>query len=150
MVIETKVEKAQSDWAGAVIRIGSLKEDRELCIQEAERILCRLYAFDLGPVLFKPTFAKEKTFRMNLEGALSYFVGGNVQYPEDRGFALQNWESIFFENASMILREETALAMGHYFFVNQEGEEFKLEFTFGYLIDTRGELLICLHHSSKP
>ena len=150
MITKAEVEKAQSEWAAALIQIGSLKGDFELCVRRAQSELLRLYAFDLGPVLFKPTLAKEKAFRTDLEGALSYFVGGNPQYSEDKGFALQGWKDIRFENASMILEERAALVMGHYFFLDQEEVETKVEFTLGYIKDSQGQLRIRLHHSSKP
>jgi len=40
--------------------------------------------------------------------------------------------------------------MGNYFFTNPEGEEVKVEYSFGYRIDSEGNLRICLHHSSIP
>ena len=150
MVTETEVKKAQSNWAEAIIKMGSLRDHPELCAQEAQSALCRLYAFDLGPILFKPTLAKKKVFRTDLEGTLSYFIGGNSHYPEDKGFALQGWKNIHFKNASMILEEKTSLAMGHYFFIDRQGEESKIEFTFGYIKDSQNLLRIRLHHSSRP
>ena len=148
MVVEAEVREAQSQWAETVIRVGSLKDHRERCVREAETALCRLYAFDLGPVLFKPTFVREKIFRVDREGVLSYFVGGNTQYPEDKGFALRHWKSIRFENAAMILEERDALVMGNYFFEDPNGGVLKVEFSFGYVKDSQGQLFIRLHHSS--
>ena len=151
MVIKEEVEKAQFQWAGFLIKASSLRDNYEFCVREVESQICRLYAFDRGPVLFKPTFAKEQPFRTDLEGALSYFVGKNGKYSEDQGFALKNWKGIRFENASMILEKELAFAMGHYFFLEGTKEqEIKVEFTFGYLRDLQGSLRICLHHSSLP
>ena len=54
-----------------------------------------------------------------------------------------------FENSGFILEEERALSMGNYFFTDLNGDEAKVEYTFGYkLID--GKLKIDLHHSSFP
>jgi hypothetical protein len=39
--------------------------------------------------------------------------------------------------------------MGNYYFTTPEGEEVKVEYTFGYILED-GELLINLHHSSLP
>jgi hypothetical protein len=77
-------------------------------------------------------------------------VGGNGKYPEDHGFALQPWTKVRFANSGMILREGSALAMGNYFFTDTNGDEVKVEYSFGYIRDDRGALRINLHHSSLP
>ena len=43
-----------------------------------------------------------------------------------------------------------ALAMGNYFFTSPEGDEVKVEYTFGYVLDEAGAVRINLHHSSMP
>ena len=40
--------------------------------------------------------------------------------------------------------------MGNYFFTTTEGEEVKVEYTFGYMLDGEGNLRINVHHSSVP
>ena len=54
-----------------------------------------------------------------------------------------------FENAGIILEEERAIAMGNYFFTDLDGNDAKVEYTFGYRL-IEGELKIDLHHSSFP
>ena len=49
-----------------------------------------------------------------------------------------------------LFTDSTALAMGNYFFTNPEGDEVKVEYSFGYTKDSEGNLRICLHHSSIP
>lgn len=120
-ITKTDIQRAQEEWALAVVRIGALRDEPGRCRKEAEKLLVQLYAFDLGPILFKPTLAKEKAFRTDLEGALSYFVGGCEKYPEDQGFALKAWKSVSFENKAFILEESQAWVMGHYFFSSAEG-----------------------------
>ena len=116
----------------------------------ADAMLNQLYAFDLGEVLFKPTKAAHKQFRLNFEGAKSYFVGGNPNYSEDIGFALQPWVLVKFVNQAITLNQNHAIAMGNYFFTNPRGKEIKVEYTFGYIQDKNGDLKISLHHSSLP
>ena len=113
-------------------------------------MLNELYAFDLGDVLFKPTKAEKKQFRLEADGAKSYFIGGNIKFDEDKGFALQPWQSVKFENASVVLNETHALAMGNYFFTDLSGIMVKVEYTFGYIRGNNGNLKINLHHSSLP
>ncbi len=100
-------------------------------------------------VLFKPTKAAEKQFRSTREEAVSYFVTGAV--PEDRGFAIQPWSKVRFENAGFIIDGDPAIAMGNYYFTDANtGKEAEVEFTFGYFRDEDGGLRIHLHHSSFP
>ncbi len=109
-----------------------------------------MYAYDLGEVLFKPTLAVKQQFRPSFDGALSYFVASNNTCPEDKGFAIKGWTKVRFENEGMVIKESNELAMGNYFFTSPEGEEVKVEFTFGYILDDNGALRINLHHSSMP
>jgi hypothetical protein len=85
-----------------------------------------------------------------VEGALSYFVAGNDEYSEDKGFAIKGWTKVRFENEGIIINGKSAIAMGNYFFMTPEGDEVKVEFSFGYIVDSDGSLRINLHHSSIP
>jgi len=40
--------------------------------------------------------------------------------------------------------------MGNYFFTGTDGDETKVEYSFGYTKDEDGNLKIVLHHSSLP
>ena len=42
------------------------------------------------------------------------------------------------------------MAMGNYFFTTPEGDEVKVEYSFGYVLDDGGNVRINLHHSSMP
>ena len=50
----------------------------------------------------------------------------------------------------MLIHGSTAQAMGNYFFTDPDGNEVKVEYTFGYVQDEAGALRINLHHSSMP
>ncbi|MBG08928.1 MAG: hypothetical protein CME68_09230 [Halobacteriovoraceae bacterium] len=150
MITEQEVNKAQEKWAESVIQIGKLKDNKNAHLDEALKLLDDLYAYDSTKVLFKPTKAAEAPFRLEKEAALSYFVGGNNNFPEDGGFALQPWRSIRFENASFIFEEKRALVMGHYYFKDDGGKELKVEYSFGYRKMKDDRLKIDLHHSSLP
>ena len=89
-------------------------------------------------------------FRSTFESALSYFVGENGVCPEDSGFAIKGWTNVRFQNDNVIIHDSTVFAMGNYFFTNPEGNEVKVEYSFGYTKDSEGNLRICLHHSSIP
>lgn len=151
MIKKEEILNAQKKWSDAVIKIGSYSSDRELCEKETDRLVDSLYAFDLGSVLFKPTKAARVQFRSSKEGALSYFIGNNKDFPEDKGFATSNpWIKIEFENANMILEVNRGLVMGNYYFTDKKERRVKVEYTFGYQKNSKGELKIDLHHSSLP
>ena len=116
----------------------------------AKNLINTLYAYQTGQVLFKPTKASDIKFRTTKEGALSYFVGHNKKFPEDKGFALKPWTNVRFENAGIYINGNVALAMGKYFFTPLKGKAVKVEYTFGYVKKGDGSLKIILHHSSLP
>lgn len=145
-----EVSQAQEIWGAGIVAIGKAFTEKSDYIGLAEKHLDTLYAFEAGPVLFKPTKAAAKQFRTSREGALSYFVGGNDNYKEDHGFAIHPWTKVRFENEQTYIHGDYAVAMGNYFFTQTDGNEVKVEYTFGYFKDANGVLKINLHHSSIP
>ena len=150
MVTVADVENAQKEWGGGVVAIAAAHSSEGDFVERARLHVESLYAYDISPVLFKPTFAIEEQFRPTFEGALSYFVAENGVCPEDKGFAIKGWTKVRFENENVVINGATAMAMGNYFFTNSKGEEVKVEYTFGYVTDSEGKLRINLHHSSIP
>ena len=150
MVTKEQVIEVQQKWGDGVVKIGSLKENRTECESFANKFLDERYAFEGGPVLFKPTKCEIEQFRPTKPEALSYFIAGDDRFCfEDKGFATQPWTKVRFENTGFILEEKRAISMGNYFFTDLDGNEAKVEYTFGYKI-IEGELKIDLHHSSFP
>ena len=150
MVTVADVENAQKAWGEGVVAIAAVHSSEGDFVERACLHVESLYAYDISPVLFKPTFAIEEQFRPTFEGALSYFVAENGVCPEDKGFAIKGWTKVRFENENVVINGATAMAMGNYFFTSPEGNEVKVEFTFGYLRDSNGALRINVHHSSLP
>ena len=148
-ISEEEVIQAQAAWGDAIVAIGEAYTANEDYEALAKNTVDELYGYDEGTVLFKPTKASAVPFRLTEEEAVSYFVTGIV--PEDHGFAIQPWSQVRFENAGIIIDEDSALAMGHYFFTDANtGEETAVEYTLGYFKNEDGKLLIDLHHSSFP
>ena len=149
MITKEQVLDAQKKWGDGVVKIGSLKDNREECEAFASDFLDDLYAFD-GTILFKPTKCEIEQFRPTKKEALSYFIAGDDRAcKEDGGFAINPWTKVRFENTGFILEENRAIAMGNYFFTNLQGNEAKVEYTFGYKL-VNGVLKIDVHHSSFP
>ena len=150
MVSLTEVKDAQRAWGEGIVAIAAAHTTGGDYVGLATDHVNTLYAYQMGPVLFKPTLAATDQFRPTFETALSYFVASNNACPEDQGFAIKGWTNVRFENSDIIIDGNTALAMGNYFFTSQEGSEVKVEYTFGYIKADDGSLRIQLHHSSLP
>jgi len=150
MVSVFDIDSAQKAWGDGIVAIASAHSNGEDYVSIARNHVETLYAYGFTNVLFKPTLAAIEQFRPNFESALSYFVASNNACPEDKGFAIKGWTNVRFENSDVILGDSTALAMGNYFFTAPEGDEVKVEYTFGYIVDSSGNLRINLHHSSMP
>jgi hypothetical protein len=150
MVKVEDVEDAQHAWGEGIVAIAAAHTSGGDYVEIAREHVETLYAYGLTAVLFKPTLAVIEQFRPTFDSALSYFVASNNVCPEDKGFAIKGWTNVRFENTEIIVQETTALAMGNYYFTSPDGDEVKVEYTFGYIVDSTGNLRIQLHHSSMP
>ena len=150
MITKEQVMDAQNEWGEGVVKIGSLKSNILECDKFTSEFLDKLYSFENGPVLFKPTKCASEQFRPTKIEAKSYFIAGEDRAcEEDKGFAINPWTKVRFENTNFILEENRAIAMGNYFFTDLDGNEAKVEYTFGYKL-SNNQLKIDLHHSSFP
>lgn len=143
-ISDDEVKKSQIEWGKGIIEIGNSIDYRKAAVEHIEKF----YAYDTGKVLFKPTLASENQFRGSKKLALSYFIGQDLD--EDTGFALAPYTKVRWENEGIVTNGRTAMAMGNYFFTKIDGEELKVEYTFGYIKDKNGNIKINLHHSSIP
>lgn len=150
MIVIDEIKSAQHGWAEGVLALGRLKDNPGECRRAAEEFLVKFYSFDTGQVLFKPTKASQQPFRFTQKAALSYFIGGDPDFSEDSGFALRPWISVQFNNAGIQVYSDTAIAMGHYTFLSEDGLDLLVEYTFGYIKEDNSRLRIKLHHSSLP
>ena len=139
----------QNKWASGIVEIGKTKNNFKESVSVTKKFINELYDFENGNVQFKPTKASEKQFRNDFESALSYFIGNNTDFSEDSGFALNPWVSVEFENDSLNVYDDIGIAMGNYFFTDQNGDKTKVEYSFVYK-KVRNSLKIILHHSSLP
>lgn len=146
------IEKAQAMWAEGLIEIGKRYQNKMPYREETESFLRCLYAFDErgGKVLFKPTLAVDRPFRMTFEGAVSYFIAGDMDYPEDKGFALCGWDTVKFENEEFYEEVGTSVVMGRYYFTSSLQGSVMADYTFGYMRTATGDVKIFLQHSSLP
>ena len=149
-ITKAMIEEAQAAWGAGIVRIAGAHKVNDNYVQVASDHVESLYAYGLTPVLFKPTLAAEQQFRSTFDDALSYFVASNNACPEDKGFAIKGWTAVRFENVDILAEGKVGMAMGNYFFTTPEGDEVKVEYSFGYILDDAGSVRINLHHSSMP
>merc|ERR1719421_1766326 len=143
------IEAAQKAWGDGIVKIAKTKTDGGDFVQAATDHINTLYAYEFGTVLFKPTLAAEDQFRETFDKALSYFVASNNACPEDTGFAIKGWTAVRFDGDITIVGG-VGMAMGNYYFTTPEGDEVKVEYSFGYRLDNDANVRIILHHSSMP
>lgn len=150
-ISEREVVSAQRLWGDGIVRIGSVYSSKGDYSKAAADFIQDMYGYDLSSVLFKPTLASNVQFRSSFDSALSYFVGGNEAYPEDKGFAIKPYTKVKFDNVGIINNScRMAVAMGNYYFTDTKGGETKVEYTFAYVKDKSGTLRIVAHQSSLP
>ena len=105
------IEEAQNAWGNGIVHIGKVFQDGGDYSAAAKEHIEKFYNYEAGEVLFKPTLTSQKQFRTDFEGALSYFVGGNDNYPEDGGFAIKPWSDVRWENIGTKIIGNMGVAM---------------------------------------
>jgi hypothetical protein len=150
-----EVNAAQQAWCDGLVKIGKVHKEGGDYQAVASQLIDDLYDYKEGQVFFKPTLAFGKnTFRSTKAGALSYFVGGNKDFPEDTGFALKNWVKVWYDNNAaengIQIHGDVAITMGHVYLMNAKGEEVMVDKTFVFRKCNDGKLRLCVHKSALP
>lgn len=150
-VTEKEAVAAQQAWCSALLDINAAyeKDGQAAAKALAEKVIDSAYAYQMGAVLFKPTLTvNPQTFRTTRAGAISYFVGGDLSFPKDTGFALKGWKKCEPVNSAIFLDGNSAITMGKVHFTDKAGKVTTVDKTWGYIKDDAGNLRINLHHSS--
>lgn len=151
-----EVNAAQQAWCDALVQIGKLKEEGGDYKTYAEQVLSNAYNYDYGKVFFKPTLAYgNQTFRNDKKGALSYFIGGDPDYPNDKGFALTPWVKARYDNAGeknegIQIYGSIAITMGNVWVTDKVGKEVMVDKTWVFKKGKDGKLRIIVHKSALP
>ncbi len=150
-ISDEEVLATQDRWCAALVDISATyrSEGQTAAAALAGRIIDAAYGYQLGTVLFKPTLTvNPQTFRTTRAGALSYFVGGNPDFPNDTGFALNDWEKCEHNTTGIFITGNSASTMGKVHFTDSEGNVTSVDKTWTFVKDDVGELRIVVHHSS--
>ena len=149
MITEKDILDFQDKWGGGIVRISNSFKNNGDYLSESRDFLNDLYAYDFEEVLFKPTLASNAQFRLDKQAALSYFVGNNPKFSEDKGFAIKGWNSVKWKNAGMKIVNDIAICMGNYYFGKEDELDLKVEYSI-VLRKINGVLKIILHDSHLP
>ena len=158
-----EVRAAHKGWTDALVSISQTNKKKGI---EAAKVLAGdvidgAYAYQLGAVAFKPTWASgDSSFRTTREGAVSYFVGDNDNF-DDLGYAIGNkpdpvtgersaWKKAWFDRSVMRLDGNTATVQGFMYTKDEDGNVGYVDKTWSYQKDDEGTVRIVLHHSSSP
>lgn len=154
-IAEAEVNAAQQAWCDGLVRISRVHKEGGDYKAVAGQVIDDLYDYKEGRVFFKPTLATGKnTFRPTREGALSYFIGGNTNFPEDTGFSLKDWVKVKYDNNAaengIQIHGDIAVTMGNVYLTNAKGDEVMVDKTFVFRRGADGKLRLCAHKSALP
>ena len=152
-ITEAEVLAVQKGWGDALIQISNdfTASGFAKAKATASAVLDAAYGYNMGPVLFKPTLTvAPQTFRVTKDGALSYFVGGDTNYPKDTGFALKGWKKVDIDNAAIHINGDVASTIGNVTFTDKDGKKTVVDKTWMFKKDDMGKIRIVVHHSSLP
>lgn len=151
------INSAQQGWCNALLAISKKYQDGGPLAAKAlaESVIDQAYAYQFGPVAFKPTYAVgESTFRYDRAGALAYFVGPDPdikQFGPNQGFATyRHWKTCKVINNTVQLLGNTANTIGLVKLTDSNGVEGMVEKTWTFWQPKPGVVRIILHHSSAP
>ena len=158
-----EVRAAHKAWTDALVSISQTNKKKgfDAAKELAGDVIDGAYAYELGAVAFKPTWAfGDTTFRTTRDGAVSYFVGGDQNF-DDLGFGLGNkpdpvtgerspWKKAWFDRSVIRLDGNTATVQGLLYTKDEAGNVSYVDKTWGYQKDDDGTVRVVLHHSSSP
>jgi hypothetical protein len=126
-ISEQMVNAAQQAWCDGLVHIGAVAAAGGDVRTAAGDLVDALYDYAEGTVFFKPTLAFGKnTFRSTRRGAISYFVSGDPDFPEDSGFALKRWVKVWYDNNAaengIQIHGDIAITMGNVYLQNAAGD----------------------------
>jgi hypothetical protein len=156
VVTYAEVNAAQQAWCDALVQIGKLKEEGGDYKAFASEVLSSAYNYDSGKVFFKPTLTfGDQTFRNDKKGALAYFIGGDPDYPNDKGFALKPWVKARYsntgnDNEGIQIYGSVAITMGNVWVTDKDGNEVMVDKTWVFRKGKDGKLKIIVHKSALP
>lgn len=151
MFTEEMVHTALQTWCDNVVATGKVHAEGGDARAFSSQVLADNYDYDNGKVLFKPTLAYgTQTFRPTKQGALAYFVGGDEEFPDDKGFKLKPWVKVWFSKLDYILHHDLAIAQCNVHLIDEDDSHIFVNKSFVFKECDDGKVRIILHQSSLP
>lgn len=156
VITKAEVNAAQQAWCDALVAIGKTHTEGGDAKALASKVLSEAYDYDHGTVFFKPTLTHgAQTFRPTKAGALAYFVGGDPNFPDDKGFALKPWVKARYDNLGdgdegIQIHGDIAITMGNVWVTAKDGTEVMVDKTFVFKKCDDGKLRLIVHKSALP
>jgi len=151
MFTEDMVHDALQTWCDNVVAVGKVHADGGDVRAFATKILSDHYDYDNGKVLFKPTLTYgAQTFRPTKQGALSYFVGQDENFPDDKGFKLKPWVKVWYSKLEYIVHDVLAIVQCNVHFIGSDDSHIFVNKSFVFKQCDDGRVRIILHQSSLP
>lgn len=151
MFTDEMVHNALQTWCDNVVAVGETYRQGQDVRAFANKVLSENYDYDSGKVLFKPTQASGlNTYRPTKKGALSYFVSGDEDYPEDNGFKLKPWVKVWYSKEAYILHNDLAIIQCNVHFIGADDSHIFVNKSFVFKECDDGRIRIILHQSSLP
>ena len=146
MITDKNITEFITSWRDGIILVQKAYIANNDYKERARHFVDNHYLFNEELVLFKPTLTNDVVFRNTTDDALSYFIGG--KYPEDKGFALKDFEDIEVDEINTIIEKELIAVMGIFILkLKNTNDPTRIAFTF-ILKSTNNGLKIKIHHSS--
>jgi hypothetical protein len=156
VITEAEVNAAQQAWCDGLVEVGKSYKEGGDYKGTASQFIDEEYDFKEGKVFFRPTLAvAPQSFRTTKAGTLAYFVGGDQNFPSDKGFALQPWVKCRYDNAvegsnAIQIHGDVALAMGNVYLTGLDGKEIFVDKVFAFRKGSDGKLRLIVHKSALP
>ncbi|HMP32552.1 MAG TPA: hypothetical protein PKD85_23295, partial [Saprospiraceae bacterium] len=84
------------------------------------------------------------------EGALAYFIGGNNNYPADKGFKLKPSVKVWYNKLDFILHGDLAILQCKVHFIGADDSHIFVNKSYAFKICDDGRVRIILNQSSLP
>ncbi|WP_230770759.1 hypothetical protein [Sphingomonas sp. Leaf4] len=151
MFTDQMVHATLQTWCDNVVAVGKVHSDSGDVHAFATQVLSDNYDYGAGKVLFKPTLTHgAQTFRPTKAGALSYFVGGDPEFPDDKGFKLKPWVKVWYNKLDYVLHGDIAIVQCNVHFIGADDSHIFVNKSFVFKECGDGKVRIVLHQSSLP
>lgn len=150
-----EVDAAQERWCSGLMTICARYIDGDPTYEEyADNFIDEMYDFKGGRVFFRPTLAlAPQHFRTTREGCRAYFLGGDDDFPEDKGFIKHKWISVSYTNEvegdqAIQIHGDIGIAMGNVYLIKMDGGEQTIVDKLFVFQKRDGEVRLIVHNSA--